>query len=88
MKTLFFISIGTRPIGKIVRVIANYPGDQGSIPGRVILKTKKKKKKKKKKKRFMIMLSIKQRIKYGSRVSGATSGKVVASSLTPRCSRN
>ena len=38
MKTLFFISIGTRPIGKILRVIANYLGDQGSIPGRVILK--------------------------------------------------
>ena len=36
-------------IGMMVRVFANGPGDLGSIPGRVIPKTRKKKKKKKKK---------------------------------------
>ena len=40
------------------RLFANGPGDQGSIPGRVIPKTQKKKKKakkKKKKKRYLML---------------------------------
>ena len=61
-------SAAHQPIGILVRVFVNRPGDQSSIPGRVIQKTKKK---------WYLMtpcltLSI---IRDRSRVSGATQGK-------------
>ena len=36
-----YVCIYKRTIGQMSRVFANGPGDQGSIPGRVIPKTKK-----------------------------------------------
>ena len=63
-------------IGLVGRVFANGPGDQGSIPGRVIPKTLKK--------WYLIpsclTLSI---IRYVSRVKGSNPGKGVAPSPTP-----
>ena len=64
-------------IGMMVRVFANSPGDLGSIPGRVIPKTKKKK--------CSLMspcltLSI---IRYVSWVKWVNPGKRVVPSLTP-----
>ena len=65
-------------IGLAVRVFANGPRDQGSIPGWVIPKTQK----------WYLMtlcltLSI---IRYGSRVKWSNPGKGVAPFPTPRCS--
>ena len=63
--------------GLAVRVFTNGPGDQGSIPGRVIPNTQK-----------MVLdasllnISI---IRYGSRVKWSNPGKGVAPSPTPRC---
>ena len=56
------------------RVFANGPGDQCSIPGRVIPKTKKKKNG-----------TGCHREKYGSRVKWSNLGNGVAPSPTPRC---
>ena len=65
-----------RLIGLVGRMFANNPGDQGSIPGRVIPKTLK-----------MILdtylLSI---TRYVSRVKWCNLGKGVSPSCTPRCS--
>ena len=59
------------------RMFTSGPGDLGSIPGRVIPRTKK---------WYLILpcliLSI---IRYGSRVKWSNSGKGVAPSPTPRC---
>ena len=65
-------------IGLAVRVFSNGPGDQRSIPGRVIPKTQK----------WYLMppcltLSIRR---YGSRVKWGNPGKGVAPSPTPWCS--
>ena len=65
-------------IGMMVRVFANGPGDLGSIPGRVIPKTKK-----------MVLdasLLNTQHYKYVSRVKWSNPGKGVTPSPTPRCS--
>ena len=60
-------------------MFVNGPGDQGSIPGRVIPKTQKK--------WYLIPLFLTLSIiKYGSRVKWSNPGKGVMSSLTPWCS--
>ena len=64
--------------GIMVRVFATGPGDQGSIPGRVIPKTQK-----------MVLdasLFDTQHYMYGSRVKWVNSGEEVAPSPTPWCS--
>ena len=68
------------PLDRMVRVLANGPGDQGSIPGRIIPKTQK----------WYLMpscltLSI---IMYGLRVKWRNPGKGGAPSPTPLCSSN
>ena len=71
------IALGLWPRG---RVFANGPGDQGSIPDRVIPKAQK-----------MVLdaaLPNINFIKYGSRVNWSNSGQGVAPSPTPRCSSN
>ena len=67
-----------RAIGLMSRVFANSPGDQGSIPGRVIAKTQK-----------MVLgaalLNI-QHYKARARVKWGNPGNGVAPSPTPLCS--
>ena len=68
-----YIYIYEPDFGLVVRVFSNGPGDLGSIPGRLILKTKK----------MMppcLTLSI---LRYGSRVKRSNPEKGVASSPTP-----
>ena len=67
-------------IGLVGRVFANGPGDRGSIPGRVIPKTKKK--------WYLIPPCLKLSIiRYVSRVKWSNLGKGVAPSPTPQCCR-
>ena len=63
-------------MGLVGRMFANGLGDQGSIPGRVISKTKKKKKKKRYLMPPCLILSI---IRYRSKVKWGKPGKGVAS---------
>ena len=71
----FIFSIIQPDIGHAVRVLANGPGDLGSIPGRVIPKTQMPP---------CLTLSI---IRYGSRVKWNHPGKGVAPSPTHWCSK-
>ena len=62
----------------MVREFANGPGAWGSIPVRIIPKTREKKKKKKKKKTqhtYLILPCLTLSIRYRSRVNGAIQGK-------------
>ena len=71
------ISAGFRLIGLVDRVLANGPGDLGSIPGCIIPKTLK---------WYLIppWLTL-SNIRYISRVKWSNPGKGVASSPTPWC---
>ena len=69
------------PIALVGRVFVNGPRDGGSIPGRVIPKTKKRKKK-----RYLIPPLTLSNIRHGSRVKWSNPGKGVVPSPTPRWS--
>ena len=73
-----FIFLVLRGIGLMSRVFANGPGDQGSVPGRVIPKTQKTV-------LDTICLTL-STIIQGSRVKRSNPGKGVAPSPTLRCS--
>ena len=73
-----YICICNQPIGIMVRVFTNGPGDLDSIPGRVIPKTLK-----------MVLMPpclTLSNIRYISRVKQSNPGKGVAPSPTPWCS--
>ena len=79
------VKIQCLKFGPLGRMFANGPGDQGSIPGRVIPKTQKKKKKKKKKWYLISPCLTLNIIRHVSRVKWSNPGKGVTSFATPQC---